>query len=116
MKDWTSYDDVAEIYERVHAPRLAAPGRDLLTFAGVAAGDRVLDVGTGTGATAETAAGITGPSGTSMGVDMSLGMLRVARRDRPLIPVAAAVALDLPFRNGAFDVAVANFVISHFRD
>ena len=29
MDDWRSYDDVAETYERVHAPRFAEPARDL---------------------------------------------------------------------------------------
>jgi hypothetical protein len=32
MDDWRSYDDVAVIYERVHAPRFADPARDLLAL------------------------------------------------------------------------------------
>ena len=56
MNDWRSYDGVAEVYERVHAPRFVAVARDLLALAGVSAGARVLDVGTGTGVAAAAAA------------------------------------------------------------
>jgi ubiquinone/menaquinone biosynthesis C-methylase UbiE len=111
MRDWRSYDGVAETYERIHAPRLAEPARDLVALAGVDAGMRVLDVGTGTGIAAEAARGA---GGDVVGVDESLGMLRVGRSARPGVRTAAAEAIDLPFRDGAFDVVVGSFVISHF--
>ena len=50
MEDWRSYDDVAETYGRVHAPRFAEAARDLVKALGIVEGERVLDVGTGTGA------------------------------------------------------------------
>jgi ubiquinone/menaquinone biosynthesis C-methylase UbiE len=56
MDDWRSYDDVAETYERVHAPRMGAIARDLVAIAEVRPGARVLDVGTGTGVAAAAAA------------------------------------------------------------
>ena len=37
MNDWRSYDEVAEAYERVHAPRLAVVARDLVAFAEIGA-------------------------------------------------------------------------------
>ena len=111
MQDWRRYDDVAETYERVHAPRLAAPGHDLLEIAGIAAGERVLDVGTGTGVAAAAAREA---GATVVGIDESLGMLRVAGSARPGFPIVAAEAIDLPFRDGAFDAVVANFVLAHF--
>jgi ubiquinone/menaquinone biosynthesis C-methylase UbiE len=111
VNDWRTYDDVAEIYERIHAPRLAEPARDLVQLAGVGAGSRVLDVGAGTGVAAQAAVAV---GGTAVGIDESIGMLRVGRGARPEIRSAAAEAIDLPFRDGQFDVVVANFVIAHF--
>lgn len=110
-RDWRSYDDVAETYERIHAPRLAEPARDLVTLAQIEPGARVLDVGTGTGVAAEAALA----AGASVvGIDESLGMLRVARGSRPDLHLAAAQAIDLPFAGGAFDAVIGNFVIAHF--
>lgn len=111
MQDWRSYDDVAETYERIHAPRLAEPARDLVDLARVGPGHRVLDVGTGTGIAAASA---TAAGATAVGIDESIGMLRVARDARPALRLAAAHAIDLPFRDGAFDAVVGNFVIAHF--
>lgn len=111
MGDWRTYDGVAEDYERVHAPRFAEVARDLLALADVPAGARLLDVGTGTGVTA----GVALEAGLDVvGVDESVGMLRVARRVRPAVRVAAGLAIDLPLRDGRFDVAVGNFVLAHF--
>ena len=114
MSDWHSFDGVAEVYERVQAPRLASPARDLVALAGPPPGGRVLDVGTGTGVAAQAAAEALGPGGLAIGADVSLGMLTVARRVRPAIPLVAATAIDLPFRNGTFDAVTANFVLAHF--
>jgi ubiquinone/menaquinone biosynthesis C-methylase UbiE len=111
MDDWRSYDSVAETYARIHAPRLAEPARDLVELTGIGSGWRVLDVGTGTGVAAFAAAG-TGAN--VVGIDEAPGMLRVARSANGSLPVATAIAIDLPFRNGAFDALLANFVLAHF--
>ncbi len=114
MEDWRSYDDVAETYERIHASRMAEPARDLVALAAPPAGGRVLDVGTGTGVAAEAARHAVGSDGVALGVDASLGMLLVGVRARPDVTLAAAEAIDLPFRDGTFDVVTASFVVSHF--
>lgn len=111
MGDWRSYDDVADAYERVHAPRFLEPGRDLLDLAGVLAGEVVLDVGAGTGAVTALARE---RGASAVGADASHGMLRVARRARPQVPVVAAEAIDLPFRDATFDVVLGGFVLAHF--
>lgn len=114
MDGWRSYDDVAEIYERVHAPRFAEPARDLLALASPAPGARILDIGTGTGVAAEAARVATGDAGFVVGIDVSFAMLSVGKRARPSLRFAAAEAIDLPFPNGTFDTVTGNFVIGHF--
>jgi ubiquinone/menaquinone biosynthesis C-methylase UbiE len=114
VDDWRSYDRVAETYERVQAPRLHEPARDLVAMVAPSAGARVLDVGTGTGVAAELASTTVGPKGGVVGIDVSTGMLEVARRVRPTVPVVAAEAIDLPFRDGTFEVTLGNFVLAHF--
>ena len=114
MTEWRSYDDIAGTYERVHAPRFVEPARDLVALAGVAAGNRVLDVGTGTGVAAQAAGDAAGGAGFAIGADLSTGMVRAGREARPSVPFVAASGIDLPFADGTFDVVVANFVVSHF--
>jgi ubiquinone/menaquinone biosynthesis C-methylase UbiE len=111
MDDWRSYDNVAETYERVHAARFAEVARDLVGPLGIGAGATVLDIGSGTGAGAER---IVRAGARVVGVDHSLGMLAVSRRVRPGIPIAAAQAIDLPFRDRSFDAVLGNFVLAHF--
>jgi len=111
MNDWRSYDDVAETYERVHAPRLLDVARDLVDLTGIGDGTRILDVGTGTGVAAQAAAEA---GGAVVGIDPSVGMLAVGRRERPKLALAAAQAIDLPFRDGTFEAVTGNFVLSHF--
>src|SRR5215210_1159430 len=111
MNDWRSYDDVAETYERVHAPRFAEAARDLVDVLAIGEGERVLDVGTGTGAAADE---IARTGARVVGIDRSVGMLSVGHRERPSLPVVAAEAIDLPFRDRTFDVVMGNFVFAHF--
>jgi demethylmenaquinone methyltransferase / 2-methoxy-6-polyprenyl-1,4-benzoquinol methylase len=76
-------------------------------------GDRVLDVGAGTGvSTAELAR-----SGAyAVGVDISLGMLYAGRRIRPRVPLLAGDALRLPFRDGSFDAVTISFALRNVVD
>ena len=107
---------VAEVYRRVAVPtHFVRPARDLATMMTVAAGDRVLDVGTGTGAFASAAAEIVGGSGLSVGLDRAPAMLRASDhlRDHPLV---VGETPGLPFLDEAFDVVGASFVLPHCRD
>jgi len=112
--DWRAYDLVAEVYERVHAPRTAHVARDLVALARPPADGRILDVGAGTGASTFAAQEALGEGGLAVGVDPSLPMLTVGARTHPGLRLAAAEAIDLPFRDATFDAVTANFVLSHF--
>jgi len=41
-------------------------------------------------------------------------MLTEAQRTRSGLPLVAAEAIDLPFRNGSFDAVMGSFVLAHF--
>jgi ubiquinone/menaquinone biosynthesis C-methylase UbiE len=114
-RDWRTYDSIAAAYARVHAPHFAVPARDLVELLGIAQGDRVLDVGAGTGVAAREAALRAGPSGVVVGVDPSVEMLSEARHEARGPVYAAGTAIDLPFRDATFGYITANFVISHFK-
>ncbi len=79
----------------------------LADLATIKPGDRVLDVGCGTGTLAREAAGRVGPAGGVTGLDLNERMLAVARQLRPEIDWQQGDATDLPFADGVFDVVIA---------
>jgi demethylmenaquinone methyltransferase/2-methoxy-6-polyprenyl-1,4-benzoquinol methylase len=81
--------------------------------AGLRSGERVLDVGAGTGvSTVEL-----GRNGAfAVGVDLSLGMLRAGRRTRPEVPLVAGDALRLPFPDASFDAVTISFALRNVVD
>jgi len=76
-------------------------------------GERVLDVGAGTGvSTAELAR-----SGAyAIGADLSVGMLRAGRATRRTVPLVAGDALRLPFPDAAFDAVTISFALRNVVD
>lgn len=111
--DWRGYASVAEAYAAVAEPRTAAPAADLVAMARIGPGARILDVGTGTGVVARAAASATGVDGLVVGVDQAPEMLAVAAGADGAPRYAAARAIDLPFRDRAFDAVLAGFVLTH---
>jgi demethylmenaquinone methyltransferase / 2-methoxy-6-polyprenyl-1,4-benzoquinol methylase len=76
-------------------------------------GERVLDVGAGTGVSTEEL----GRSGAyAVGADLSIGMLQAGRRARPAVPLLAGDALKLPFPDGAFDAVTISFALRNVTD
>lgn len=76
-------------------------------------GERVLDVGAGTGVSTEELA-LSGAY--AVGADLSLGMLRAGKRRRPRVPLLAGDALRLPFPDGAFDAVTISFALRNVSD
>ena len=108
---WQSYDSVAGEYDRAWHASFEPVARDLLDLVAPEPHEAVLDVGTGTGVVAATAAE-DAEHGVVIGVDPSLPMLRLARA-HTTVPLAAARTPGLPFPAQTFDVVVASLVISH---
>ena len=86
------YDSRSSTYDA--NPVHIALCRDYITWAQLKPGDNLIDLGTGTGLVAMTAKRIVGATGCVVGVDVSEGMLDVARRK------AAEEGLDIRFENG----------------
>ncbi|MGE0723428.1 MAG: class I SAM-dependent methyltransferase [Alphaproteobacteria bacterium] len=100
---WSSFAEAAIFTTPVAA--------HLVSFAGIGSGESVLDVGTGTGVVAITAAR-TGASVT--GLDLTPVLLDVARDNARLAGADAVEWLEgdaekLPFPDGRFDVVVSQF-------
>jgi demethylmenaquinone methyltransferase/2-methoxy-6-polyprenyl-1,4-benzoquinol methylase len=106
------FDRVAARYDRTNAVlslrRDRAWRRATQRALAVAAGERVLDVGAGTGA---STAGLISAGGYAVGVDLSLGMLAAGRRTRPELPLLAGDALALPFAGASFDAVTISFAL-----
>ncbi len=106
----------AEVYEEFFLPALFDQWpAEVLKAAGVGSGDRVLDIGCGTGVLARAALRLVGDSGEVMGVDPNEGMLSVARR-APGIAWEQGVAEVLPLGNAVFDQVVSQFVMMFVED
>jgi len=82
----------------------------LLDAAGVGAHMRVLDVCCGPGLVAEAAAA---RGASAAGVDFSSAMLAVARAEQARVDFSQGDAEALPYPDGCFDAAVANFGVHH---
>lgn len=77
---WQFVGNVPENYERYLVPSIFGPwANDLVDFAALQPGDRVVDIACGTGIVARTAARRVGPGGSVIGLDLSTPMLEAAR-------------------------------------
>ena len=116
MRTWGSAE-AAEVWRQGAARRmltLAVPTERMLEAAGLAPGQRVLDVAAGTGDQSVLAAQRVGPNGSVLATDISASMLaaadeavREAGLDNVTTQVADASALDLA--EESFDAAICRF-------
>jgi SAM-dependent methyltransferase len=99
---------------------LLAPVSDIvIDRAGVKAGERIVDVGCGCGATTFELAVKVGPTGHVLGIDISAPMLGRARQMLPAgLPVdfVLADATVHPFVTGSFDLLVSRFGVMFFAE
>ncbi len=113
------FDRTAPHYDWINSVMSFGSGvryrREALGRAGLAAGDRVLDVAIGTGLVARAAADILGDDGRLTGVDLSMGMLAEARKSLP-ITLVQGVAESLPMADGCADFVTMGYALRHVTD
>ncbi len=111
----------AEMYQRYFVPGMFIPSAALLLdHAALRPGERVLDVGCGTGIVSRMAAPIVGKDGHITGLDIGAHMLAVARSLSP--PEGTAIewregdATNMPLATGSFDAVVSQHALPFMRD
>jgi ubiquinone/menaquinone biosynthesis C-methylase UbiE len=91
----------------------------LIDRANIRSGERVLDVGCGSGSTTFAFAKVVGPSGHVTGIDISEPMLARAREVMPVgspVEFALADATIYPFTPESFDLLASRFGVMFFAD
>jgi SAM-dependent methyltransferase len=110
-----SFDVAAEAYDGFMGRYSRLLSGQLARLASVTAGQRVLDVGCGTGAlTGELVARL--GSAAVVAVDPSEPFVAATRSRHPGVDVRKAPAEQLPFADGAFDAALAQLVVHFMAD
>ena len=107
------YEKLASVYDFTFGPTLHAGRLRAIQRMAIRRGDRVLEVGVGTGINA----GLYPRDCIVTGIDLSGSMLerareRVARKDISNVRLLEMDAADLRFADGAFDIVYAPYLIS----
>jgi SAM-dependent methyltransferase len=110
-----TFDVSADAYDRFMGRYSAPLSPQLADLAGVAAGQRALDVGCGSGMLTGELVGRLG-AGSVAAVDPSERFVEAVRARFPGVDVRQGVAEDLPHGDGEFDAALSQLVVHFMRD
>jgi len=119
MTTRTFYDRISGAYDLLADAGERACRDQGLSALKVSPGERVLEVGFGTGHALASLALAAGPSGYACGIDLSPGMMAVARRTVAgagihTIGLALDDARSLCFRTASFDAVFMSFTLELF--
>lgn len=112
---------ISQLYWNEVDPRFEQVVEGVIRRAGLQHGERVLDLGTGTGSVAAMAAGTVGPKGDVLAVDISPDMLALARMrmEQPGVSpyrLEEGSAEAIPSREGSFGVVLASLSLMYVID
>jgi ubiquinone/menaquinone biosynthesis C-methylase UbiE len=131
LSPWRDSTGLDDKQAREHAARLelragadseVAAREEYVRLLGVAPGERVLDVGCGSGAVTRTLARRVAPGGIAVGVDTSAALLKVARELADQAGLGTMIEFKegdcraLSFPDASFDAVVAATTLSHVPD
>ena len=118
MVGWwnAAFNAAADHFDDEPVAFFARFGAELVTRCRIAPGERVLDVGCGTGHAAFAAADAVGPNGLVVGADLSAPLLDVARAKASALGIEHIEFVEGDYRalghpDGAFDVVLCSFAI-----
>jgi ubiquinone/menaquinone biosynthesis C-methylase UbiE len=105
------YDLWSETYDATPNPVVAMDSRKTIKLLAPQRGELILDAGCGTGRNFKQ---LLSESSRPFGIDFSFGMLNVARRNWPDVPLAVAdLEQPLPFKSDAFDAVLCALIGEH---
>lgn len=114
------YDRIASAYDLIADANERAARQAGVQALDLKPGEKVLELGFGTGNEILDLAGLVGPTGKIAGIDISSGMLAVANKKlaaaAPKTPIDLRVgdARALPFADGEFDAVYTSFTLELF--
>ncbi len=113
------FNETAPHYDKINAIFSLGTGasyrRRCLVRAGLRPGLRLIDVATGTGLVAQEAVAVTGRRHDVVGIDLSDGMLAIARAKLG-IAVIQATAEQLPLADASTDFVTMGYALRHVSD
>ncbi|HWQ34254.1 MAG TPA: class I SAM-dependent methyltransferase [Blastocatellia bacterium] len=108
------YDLWAETYDTTPNPVVAMDARHTLSMLAPQPGERILDAGCGTGRNLKS---VISAGSRAVGLDFSHGMLKVAQRRLPRVPLLRAdLQRQFPFQRECFDAVLCALIGEHLDD
>lgn len=113
MSSVSGYDLAASVYDKKEGYLNSFEKGKVGEILGDIAGNKVLDVGAGTG---RLSVGLANAGAEVTALDVSEEMLKVLQKKNLRIKIVVGEAENLPFSDNYFDVVTAVFLIVHLKD